>query len=114
VEKRIANTTVVLERARKNEAAWEVRIVVRFDQAAGALESHRGWVLQNQAYLVGPDGKPIPYGTMETTRQTDNEIGIAYLFNLDAPPDRLAFVYKSPGAILSTSFDFTLNGIALP
>jgi hypothetical protein len=113
-EKRIANTTVVLERVRKNEAAWEVRILVRFDQAAGALESHRGWILQNEAYLEGPDGKPIPYGTMETTRQTDNEIGIAYLFNLDAPPDNLAFVYKSPGAILTTSFDFTIRGIALP
>ena len=113
-EKRIANTTVVLERVRKNEAAWEVRILVRFDQAAGALESHRGWILQNEAYLEGPDGKPIPYGTMETTRQTDSEIGIVYLFNLDVPLDNLAFVYKSPGAILTTSFDFTIKDIALP
>ncbi len=113
-EKRIANTTVVLERVCKNEAAWEVRILVRFDQAAGALESHRGWILQNEARLEGPDGKPTAYGTMETTRQTENEIGIAYLFNLDAPPDKLTFVYKSPGASLTTSFDFTIKGIALP
>jgi hypothetical protein len=114
VEKRIANTTVVLERVRKNEAAWEVRILVRFDQAGGALESHRGWILQNEAFLEGADGKPIPYGTMETTRQTENEIGIVYLFNLEAPPDNLAFVYKSPGAILTASFEFSTKGIALP
>jgi hypothetical protein len=114
VEKRIANTTVILERVHKNEAAWEARILVRFDRASGALESHRGWILQNEAYLEGPDGKPIPYGTMETTRQTDNEIGIAYLFNLEAPPERLSFVYKSPGAILPASFDFSIKGIALP
>jgi hypothetical protein len=114
VEKRIAGTTVILERVHRNEQAWEVRILVRFDQPQNALESHRGWILQNEAYLEGADGKRIPYGTLETTRQTESEIGLAYLFTLDAPPAGLAFVYKSPGAILASSFEFTIKDIELP
>jgi len=114
VEKRIAGTTVTLERVHRNEQAWEVRILVHFDQPQNALESHRGWILQNEAYLEGADGKRIPYGTLETTRQTESEIGLAYLFTLDTPPTGLAFVYKSPGAILASRFEFTIKDVELP
>ena len=39
-----------------------------FDDAGDALASHRTWIFSNQAYLEGPDGKPIAYDTYETTR----------------------------------------------
>ncbi len=76
-EQRRAGVTVTLEQTRQNNKSWEVRIRVRFDQAGGALQSHRNWIFDNEAYLEGPDGKRLDYGTFETTRQTKNEVGRA-------------------------------------
>jgi hypothetical protein len=114
VEKRIAGVTVTLEQVRQNSGLWEVRMRAKFDEAGESLESHRGWILQNDAYLEGPDGKPIPYGSQETTQQNNNEIGLAYLFNLKEPPKNLKFVYKTPGVIVTTAFPYEIKGIKLP
>jgi hypothetical protein len=114
IQKRIAGVTVTLEQVRKNDNLWEVRMAARFDQAGDALDSHRNWVLQNEAYLEGPDGKPIACDTSESTRRAKDEIGMAYLFSLDQPPAKLNFVYKTPGTIVTTSFPYELKGIKLP
>lgn len=114
VVKRIAGVTVTLDQVRRNDAIWEVRMRVRFDQPAGALASHRGWILRNEACLEGPDGKPLPYDSLEITRQTENEVGIGYGFVLDAAPTNHKFVYKTPGVIVAKGFDYQLKGVKLP
>ncbi len=114
VEQRIAGVTVTLEEVRKNNDAWEVRILVRFDDAGDALASHRNWIFNNEAFLEGADGKPIAFDTYETTRQGKNEVGVAYIFNPDQPLDNLKFVYKTPGVIITTGFDYELKDIRLP
>jgi hypothetical protein len=114
VEKRLAGVIVTLEQVVKNNELWQVRMRVRFDQPGNALESHRGWIFKNEAYLEDPDGKPVSYDGFETTRQTENEVGIAYGFVLNGPPKGYMFVYKTPGAIVSSSFEYELKGIKLP
>ncbi|MBN2474793.1 MAG: hypothetical protein JXB62_09305 [Pirellulales bacterium] len=114
VEQRIAGVIVTLEQARKNGAVWEVRVRVRFDEAGEALQSHRGWIFNNEAYLQGADGKPIPYDSLETTLQTPNEVGVAYLFVLEEPPEKHQFVYKTPGVIVATEFDYEIRDLKLP
>jgi len=114
VEKRIAGVTVILEQARKNNELWEVRVRIRFDSPGEALASHRGWIFNNEAYLEGPDGKHVEYETLETTRQAANEVGVAYLFSLDAPLADYKFVYKTPGVIVATGFDYEINDMKLP
>ena len=84
------------------------------DDAGDAFESHRNWVLQNEAFLEGPDGKPITFDSMETTERTKNEIGVGYVFALDKPPEKLAFVYKTPGTVVTKKFPYELKGIKLP
>ena len=86
----------------------------RFDDAGDALASHRTWIFDNEAYLAGSDGKPIPYGTYETTLQGKNEVGVAYLFSTDKPLKGLTFVYKTPGTIVSSEFEYELREIKLP
>ena len=114
VEKRIAGVTVTLEQASKNNEAWEIRMLVHFDDAGDALASHRTWIFNNDAHLEGPDGKPIAYDSFETTAQEKNEVGVAYLFNPDQPLDKLTFVYKTPGTIVNSGFDYELKNIELP
>lgn len=114
IEHRIAGATVTLEKVQKSNAGWEVRMRVRFDDAGDALASHRTWIFSNPAYLETPDNKPIAYDTYETTRQSKNEVGVAYIFKTDQPLDNLTFVYKTPGSIINRSFDYELKNIELP
>ncbi len=114
VEKRVGGVTVMLEHVRKNRSVWEIRVLVRFDKANGALESHRNWIYDNEAYLEPPQGEPIAWATFETTRQTEDEVGVAYYFAVDGPLTGHTFVYKTPGLILSKGFDYEIRGIPLP
>jgi len=114
VEKRIGGATVTLVRVRRNNAVWEVGVRVRLDEPGSALESHRGWIYDNEAYLEGPDGKPIPFDSQDVTRQAENQFGINYIFALDGPPEKHTFVYKTPGAIVSAGFDYEIKDVELP
>jgi hypothetical protein len=114
VVKRAARVTVVLEGAGKSDKSVDVRVLVRFDQAGEALASHRTWIFNNPAYLQRPGGKPITPESAMPTRQTDNELGIAYEFRVDGPLEDYVFVYQTPGMILSTPLEYEFRDIPLP
>jgi hypothetical protein len=105
---------VTLDDVRKNNAIWEVHMRMALDEANNALESHRGWVFQNKSYLVGADGEPIENVGLETTRQSRNEVGVAYLFDLPAGIDGLTWVYETPAAIVELPVEYEIKGIELP
>ncbi len=56
---------VTLEQSRKNEDLEEVRIRLKFDKSANALESHRGWIYNNENYLIDAAGNKIESGGSE-------------------------------------------------
>ena len=115
VEKRIAGVTVTLDQVRKNRDVWEIRMRVRFDETSGALQSHRTWIFGNEAGLEDAQGNFIPYHAYDTTGQSENEVGIAYMFGgLDGPLDDYTFVYKTAGLIVSSQFDFEILDVDLP
>lgn len=113
-EQRRGGALVVVEQARKNNAIWEVRMRVRYDEAAGALESFRGWVFNNEAYLQTADGKQIKPAGMETTSQSENEVGMAYLFDLADGLAGKEFVYETPTVLLRLPVQYELKNLPLP
>ena len=114
VEKRAAGVTVILETVRKNRDVWEIRVIARFDDAEGALASHRNWVFDNPAKLITPEGEEIPFHAYDSTRQMENEVGVAYFFGLDGDLEDYTFVYETAASVLSASFDYELTDIKLP
>jgi hypothetical protein len=106
--------SVVVDQVRKNNEVWEVRMRVVFDKAAGALESHLGWIFNNEAYLENPAGEQVQYATLETTRQTENEVGVAYLFDVPEGLKGHTFVYKTPVAIVNMPVEYELKDLELP
>ncbi len=114
VEQRKAGVTVVLQTVRKNVDVYEVRILVRFDKAANALESHRGWILDNEAYLLAPDGERLEKANMEATLRAANEVGLAYLFAMEKVPAGYKFVYKTPAGIVKMPIPYEVKNIELP
>jgi hypothetical protein len=69
VAQRIAGVTVTLEGVQKTEQGFEVRILVRFDDAGDALASHRTWIFDNPAYLESVRKvSPLPLGEGQGVR----------------------------------------------
>jgi hypothetical protein len=114
VEQRRAGVTVVFESARKNVDAYEVRIRVKFDEAANALESYRDWIYRNETYLIDREGKKADVAAFNTTRQEINEIGLAYIYVLDKGLENYKLVYRTPAAIIKRPFTYELKEIPLP
>ena len=113
-EQRKGGVTVYLDRVRKvNAAAWEVRVRVKFDETAGAFQSHLNWMLDNVAGLQSPDEELRNWDTSETTLRTDNEFGIAYLFVVEDIA-KYKLVYKTPVLILEVPIEYEIKDIPLP
>lgn len=114
VEQRKASATVIVDQVRQNNDVWELEMRVKFDNPAQALESHRSWVYDNEAYLEDAKGNRITPGGYEQTRQAKDEVGIKYLFDV---PDGIAgqtFVYRTPLAILELPVAYELRDLPLP
>ncbi len=113
-QQRRAGVTVTLDETRKNDDIDELILRVEFDEASNALESHRGWILKNEAYLVDAAGTRVDYGSYRVIHQDQRSIGIAYLYALDGPLSDYRFVYETPSLVVRQPMQFTLKAIALP
>jgi hypothetical protein len=115
VEQERGGVTVTVENCRKNGDVYDVSMRVRFDRAANALESHRGWIYDNESYLLDPKGNRIESAGLEATLLDVNAVGLSYKFDLDnASPAGCKFVYKTPAAIIRIPINFELKDIDLP
>jgi len=104
---------VMVDDVRKNNAIWEVHMRFALDEDNGALQSHRAWVFQNLSYMLDKDGKQIDNGGLETTRQTKNEVGVAYVFDVPAI-EGLSWIYETPAAIVDLPVEYEIKDIELP
>jgi hypothetical protein len=109
-----AGVTVTFEQMRKNMELHEVRVRVRYEDAADALESHRGWIYGNEAYLLDAKEQRLTSVGFQPTHQSESEAGMAYLFELPKELTSYKFVYKTPAAILRMPVEYELTDIPLP
>ncbi len=116
VEQERGGVVVTLERFRRNGEIFDAEIRVRFDKAANALESHRGWIYNNACYLVDPKGKRVENAGLEATLLDVNEVGLIYRFDVPDLPSMQGyrFVYSTPAAIIKAPVEFELKNIDLP
>lgn len=107
---------VSVEQCQKNGDIYDVEMRVTFDKTANALESHRGWILHNECYLIDAKGNRVEHGGYENNVIGDNEVGFAYKFDLGDAKSIAGykFVYKTPAAIIQIPAEFELTGIDLP
>jgi hypothetical protein len=115
VEQERGGVTVVVENCRKNGDIYEVSMRVRFDRAANALESHRGWIYDNVCFMVDAKGRRIESQGLEATLLDVNEVGVSHKFNLEGEkPTSYKCVYKTPAAIIRIPVEFEIKGVDLP
>ena len=107
--------SVILSGVRKNQELWEVHMRIKVESAETGLESHRGWVFQNLTYLLNQQGELIDHAGFETTMQSENEVGLAYFFEVPTEDIRqYTWVYRTPAAIVRLPVEYELKDIALP
>lgn len=111
---KFGETTVTLEGARRNGKLFEMRLLVEFGNDQGTLDSFRGWILSNEAYLLDPKERRLENVGYQTYGVTANGVGIAYLFQINGNPDEFQFVYESPAAITRQTVKYELQNIELP
>ena len=105
---------MTLEGARKNGKVFEMRVLVEIGNDQGALDSFRGWILSNEAYLLDPKERRMENVGLQTYVVTGNSVGIAYLFQINDNPDAFQLIYESPGAITRQTVKYELQDIELP
>lgn len=111
---KFGETTVTLEGARRNGKVFEMRVVIEIGNDQGALDSFRGWVLANEAYLLDPKERRLENVGLEMYGVAANSVGIAYLFQINGNPDEFQFIYESPSSITKQTVKFELQDIELP
>ncbi len=109
------NVTVTLDGVRKSGEVWELRLRIKYAQALDAFDSHlAAWILSNEAVMVTPSGETIDNAGLDTTHRLEDEIGVAYLFDLEKGLDGLTFRYRTPISIHQIPMDYELKNITLP
>lgn len=111
---KFGEVTVVLENARRNGSVYEIRILAEFKESQGALESFRGWILSNRAYLMDAKQNRIENVGFQTYAVTGDSVGVAFLFQINGDPNDFTLVYESPGMITRQTVRFELEDIELP
>ena len=107
-----AGATVTFEGAEKNDDIYTVTVSLSFDEEHNALESHQGWVFENEIYLEDEDGEREDSVGLETIQQDNSKVTIRYLF-LENPGAR-TLIYRTPAAIVHLPIEIAFKKIPLP
>lgn len=110
---RIGETTVTLKSATWSDSALKIAIEFQLLNPGKSLESHRGWMFRNKAYLLGKKSNEImPTKTM-TTAQEKDKMGFMFVFDNIDGPEGFDFVYESPTSIRQIPLEWKLGKIEL-
>ncbi len=112
--KEIGSLSVALEKVRKNGGTNEFQTRIKLANAGRTMDSFRGWVLGNEAYLLDDKDQRYENAGSSTTSVAGNEVGISYLFVLEKDIKNYRFIYKAPASVLEQTYNFQLNDLPLP
>ena len=113
-KKTIDSMTVEIETVRKNGPLHEIRVAIQLDDPGRALESHRQWIFENDAFVRRKDGSRADHLTIEVFRQSESSVGVGYLFDLGDDINESTFIYKSATAVVPNEVPFIIQDIPLP
>ncbi len=113
VTKGQSGISVMLLRVSKNRDLYDLRVILRIEDVSAELQTQRGWVYSNEAYLVDPHGQRVDYAGLESFRETYEDIGLSYKFDVPEGLDGYRFFYKSPSTVMTVPVKYQLKDIRL-
>lgn len=109
----VGDLQVVLERCRKNRDIYEVMVGVSLS-GEHSSDSLQGWTSLIDAHLLDADGMKIEHAGWSTTRMTDKDTGLSFLFELENDLSGYRFVFRAPQSVLQQQVEFSLQHVPLP
>lgn len=110
----IGNLKVVLEKARKNRDIYELLIGLSKSSPEQSADAIRGWNNTHEAFLMDKNNKRLEHVGWSTTRMSDKDVGLSYLFDVEKGLEGCKFMYRAPGSIVDQTIDFALEDVPLP
>ncbi len=90
----------------------------RYEESREAMESHRMWIYENDAFLEAPDGSRIVSARSEMLRQTPNEIAVDIYFPLTPESEKSLssrkLIFPRPCGIYEVEYPFEIKEIPVP
>lgn len=102
------------EGIRKDGELHEVRLGIDVEVPPEAMESHRGFLLDNEVHAIDSTGQRTEHLGYQLYRQTKDGLGIGYLFDLGDSTEGWKLVYRSPTQLTRGEIDFTIDDVPLP
>ncbi|XZE35499.1 hypothetical protein SH501x_000998 [Pirellulaceae bacterium SH501] len=110
--------SVTLEQARKNRDVYELLVAVQHRGAASSGNdsdvSSQAWSTLQDVYILDGKDQKIENVGWSTTRMTEKEMGMSFLFELEKGLEGCKFVFRAPGSLHVQEVDFALVDIPLP
>ncbi|QDS96984.1 hypothetical protein [Adhaeretor mobilis] len=113
-EQEAGGVIVRLEHIVKLEGLYEVHMRLRLKSKTAELDSHGDWVFQNLTLLEDKQGMTVDHAGFETTMRNDQEMGFAYLFEIEDEIENYTWVYRTPAAIQAKTVEYKLKNLVLP
>ncbi len=110
----VGNLQVVLEKARKNRDIYEVLVGVSLKSDGKSTDSFRGWSNINEAFIINQENERVDHVGWSTTRMTESEIGLSYLFDIEKGLEGCKFLFRAPATLVEQTIEFTLEDVPLP
>ena len=110
----VGNLKVTLEKARKNRDIYEILVGLSPNSPDQTAEAFRGWTNTHEAYMLDQKSNRLEHVGWSTTRMTDKEVGLSYLFDIDKGLDGCKFMYQAPGSVVDQTIEFVLEDVPLP
>lgn len=110
----VGNLKVVLEKARKNRDIYEVLVGLSQSSPEQSGDAFRGWANTHEAFLMDKNNKRLEHVGWSTTRMSDKDVGLSYLFDVEKGLDGCKFMYRAPGSIVDQTIEFVLEDVPLP
>lgn len=104
---------VQLEEVTNDEHLMLIKLGIQFSDAKQSLESHFGWIFQNQVEIRDREGQTHAYLTIESGGVREQGLALVYIFDRFEDLEGFELVYRSPGILIETEVPFEMKGIPL-
>jgi hypothetical protein len=113
-EQKVGNLRVQVEQVKKMEEIYAIKIKAGMTDAGQTMDSFRGWLAANDAYVLNAKGDRIANAGSELYEMNSESYGRTYYFEIGEKLEGCRLIFEAPGAVTEQHVDFVLKDIPLP